>query len=68
MRDEDKERILEAVRELSKVGFKVIATSGTQRFLSDSGVPTEKIKKMKGKKQNKEKRKKEKNEKNENQH
>jgi carbamoyl-phosphate synthase large subunit len=34
------------VRLLSSVGFKVIATSGTQRFLTDNGVPTEKVNKV----------------------
>src|SRR5262249_25827285 len=33
VRDEDKERVIEAVRTLSGLGFKIIATSGTQRFL-----------------------------------
>jgi len=32
VRDEDKERVLEAIRTLTELGFKVIATSGTQRF------------------------------------
>src|SRR6266436_5053376 len=38
VRDIDKVRITEAVRLLSAVGFKVMATSGTQRFLTDAGV------------------------------
>jgi carbamoyl-phosphate synthase large subunit len=46
VRDEDKNRILDAVRLLASAGFKVIATSGTQRFLTDNGVPTEKINKV----------------------
>ncbi len=46
VRDIDKVRIAEAVRLLSQAGFKVMATSGTQRFLADSGVPTEKINKV----------------------
>src|SRR6202030_2725261 len=37
VRDIDKVRIAEAVRLLSSVGFKVMATSGTQRFLADFG-------------------------------
>src|SRR6202521_2364085 len=45
VRDQDKVRILDAVRGLQKAGFKVIATSGTQRFLADHQVPTEKINK-----------------------
>ncbi len=46
VRDIDKTRIAEAVRLLSEVGFKVMATSGTQRFLADFGVPTEKVNKV----------------------
>src|SRR5665811_636619 len=46
VRDIDKVRITEAVRLLSAVGFKVMATSGTQRFLTDAGVPTEKVNKV----------------------
>jgi carbamoyl-phosphate synthase large subunit len=46
VRDEDKNRILDAVRLLASAGFKVIATSGTQRFLADNGVPTEKVNKV----------------------
>ena len=33
VRDEDKPRLLEAIRLLADLGFKIIATSGTQRFL-----------------------------------
>jgi carbamoyl-phosphate synthase large subunit len=46
VRETDKVRILETVKLLSSLGFKVIATSGTQRYLEDSGVPTEKINKV----------------------
>lgn len=46
VRDQDKIRILDAVKLLATAGFKVIATSGTQRFLADNGVPTEKINKV----------------------
>src|ERR1700753_1118182 len=42
VRETDKTRIVDAVRLLSSVGFKVLATSGTQRFLVDHGVPAEK--------------------------
>ena len=34
------------MRLLALAGFKVIATSGTQRFLADNGVPTEKVNKV----------------------
>jgi carbamoyl-phosphate synthase large subunit len=46
MRDEDKPRILEAIRLLEKLGFKVIATGGTQRYLSQNGVRAEKVNKV----------------------
>ncbi|MFC0239681.1 carbamoyl-phosphate synthase large subunit [Rhodopseudomonas telluris] len=46
VRESDKTRIVDAVKLLHEVGFKVIATSGTQRYLSDHGVPTEKINKV----------------------
>jgi carbamoyl-phosphate synthase large subunit len=43
VRDEDKERVIEAMRTLAAVGFKVIATSGTQRFLAQHGVAADRI-------------------------
>ncbi len=46
MRDSDKPRIVEAVKLLEKLGFKVIATGGTQRYLSQLGVQSEKINKV----------------------
>src|SRR5712664_2274801 len=46
VRDIDKTRIAEAVRLLSSIGFKVMATSGTQRFLTEFGIPTEKVNKV----------------------
>src|SRR6186713_3135652 len=46
VRDSDKTRIAEAVRELHSLGFKVLATSGTARFLMDNGIPTEKVNKV----------------------
>jgi carbamoyl-phosphate synthase large subunit len=46
VREDDKVRILDAVRQLSSLGFKVIGTSGTQRFLVENGVPAEKINKV----------------------
>ena len=46
VRDTDKPRILDTIRLLAKLGFKVIATSGTQRFLVDSGIEAEKVNKV----------------------
>ena len=43
VRDRDKERVIEAVRTLARIGFKVIATSGTQRFLAEQGIAVERI-------------------------
>ncbi len=43
VRDADKERVIEAIRTLARIGFKVIATSGTQRFLAERGVAAERI-------------------------
>ncbi len=38
VRDADKERVVEPVKRLENLGFKVIATSGTQRFLRAHGI------------------------------
>ena len=46
VRDADKPRILDAVRLLAGLGFRVIATSGTQRFLRENGVAAEKVNKV----------------------
>jgi len=46
VRDSDKGRILDAIRTLRGLGFKVIATSGTQRYLTENGVDADKISKV----------------------
>ncbi|MFO7308071.1 MAG: carbamoyl-phosphate synthase large subunit [Pseudomonadota bacterium] len=46
VRDADKERILPVVRTLAELGFSVVATSGTQRFLAENGVAAERINKV----------------------
>jgi carbamoyl-phosphate synthase large subunit len=46
VKDVDKPRILPAARLLAEIGFKVVATSGTQRFLAENGVPAQKINKV----------------------
>jgi carbamoyl-phosphate synthase large subunit len=46
VRDDDKTRVLEAVRLLASLGFKIIATSGTQRYLAEQGVSAAKINKV----------------------
>ncbi len=46
VRDEDKARILPAVKRLAGIGFKVLASGGTARFLKENGVEAEKINKV----------------------
>ncbi|GGE42180.1 carbamoyl-phosphate synthase large chain [Agaricicola taiwanensis] len=46
VRDADKERILPSVRLLVELGFKVVATSGTQRYLAAQGLEAAKINKV----------------------
>jgi carbamoyl-phosphate synthase large subunit len=46
VRDADKPRILATVKLLAYLGFKVIATSGTQRYLAEQGITAEKINKV----------------------
>ncbi|MHB2264184.1 carbamoyl-phosphate synthase large subunit [Aliihoeflea sp. PC F10.4] len=46
VRDEDKARILKPVKRLAELGFRVLATGGTARFLKENGVEAEKINKM----------------------
>jgi carbamoyl-phosphate synthase large subunit len=46
MRDSDKPRIVDTIKLLEKLGFKVIATGGTQRYLTQNGVQSEKINKV----------------------
>ncbi|HZL31938.1 MAG TPA: carbamoyl-phosphate synthase large subunit [Pseudolabrys sp.] len=46
VRDDDKARILPAVRLLASLGFQCIATSGTQRYLAEQGVEATRINKV----------------------
>src|SRR6476469_8749455 len=46
VRDADKPRVLEAIRLLVSLGFRIIATSGTQRYLAERGLPASKINKV----------------------
>ena len=46
MREDDKERILPSIKLLQSLGFEIVATSGTQRFLADHGVSAERINKV----------------------
>jgi carbamoyl-phosphate synthase large subunit len=46
VKDEDKDRVLGAVRTLVDSGFRVMATAGTARFLNDNGIATDKVNKV----------------------
>jgi len=46
VRDEDKKKVLPSVKRLAELGFRVLATGGTQRFLAENGVAAEKINKV----------------------
>jgi carbamoyl-phosphate synthase large subunit len=46
LRDSDKPRALEAIRLLRDLGFDILATSGTQRYLADQGIDTERVNKV----------------------
>ncbi|MFP5394890.1 MAG: carbamoyl-phosphate synthase large subunit [Alphaproteobacteria bacterium] len=46
VKDTDKPVILPAVKQLIELGFTVIATGGTQRFLADAGLPVEPVNKV----------------------
>jgi carbamoyl-phosphate synthase large subunit len=46
VKDGDKPVILPAVRKLIEMGFTIIATSGTQRYLADAGLPVERVNKV----------------------
>ncbi|WP_298423207.1 carbamoyl-phosphate synthase large subunit [Rhodoblastus sp.] len=46
VRDADKLRMLDAVRLLADLGFKVLATGGTARFLNEHGIAAQRINKV----------------------
>jgi carbamoyl-phosphate synthase large subunit len=46
VRDSDKPRIVDALKTLVGLGFRIIATSGTKRYLDQQGVPSAKINKV----------------------
>ncbi|WP_295810712.1 carbamoyl-phosphate synthase large subunit [uncultured Nitratireductor sp.] len=46
VRDDDKARVLPAVKRLTALGWHVLATGGTARFLRENGVEAEKINKV----------------------
>jgi carbamoyl-phosphate synthase large subunit len=46
VKDSDKPQVLGPVKQLVEVGFKVVATGGTERFLVEHGVPVERVNKV----------------------
>ena len=46
VRDEDKPRILETIQRLAGLGFRIVATSGTQNYLEAQGVKVSRINKV----------------------
>ena len=46
VREADKDKILGAARELSDMGFRIIATRGTKRHLESHGIPCEQVNKV----------------------
>jgi carbamoyl-phosphate synthase large subunit len=46
VKEGDKAVIVDAARQLVSLGFSLIATGGTQRYLADAGVPVERVNKV----------------------
>ena len=46
VKNDDKERILDAARKLQTLGFKLLATGGTQRYLAQQGVSCDRVNKV----------------------
>jgi carbamoyl-phosphate synthase large subunit len=46
VKDADKDEILDAARRIHGLGFRIIATEGTQKFLQQNGVPAERVNKV----------------------
>jgi carbamoyl-phosphate synthase large subunit len=46
IKDDDKDRLLPAIKGLVASGFRIIATGGTQRYLLEKGVPSQRINKV----------------------
>jgi carbamoyl-phosphate synthase large subunit len=46
VKDSDKPVILPAARKISKLGFTIVATGGTARFLEENGIPVETVNKV----------------------
>ncbi|HKX77097.1 MAG TPA: carbamoyl-phosphate synthase large subunit [Novosphingobium sp.] len=46
VKDGDKPQIVPAIKSLIELGFRVLATGGTQKYLADAGLPVERINKV----------------------
>ena len=46
VRDSDKPLIVDAMRQLETIGFKIVATGGTQKYLVENGIRAERINKV----------------------
>ena len=46
MRDEDKAKLVPIVRRLVALGFQIVATAGTSRYLADEGIDNQVVKKI----------------------
>jgi carbamoyl-phosphate synthase large subunit len=46
VKNSDKPQVLPAVRRLVELGFRIIATGGTERYLADAGLPVERVNKV----------------------
>ena len=46
VKDADKSRVVDSVRDLVGIGFRIIATSGTQRYFEEQGIPCTKVNKV----------------------
>ena len=46
VKDEDKPEMIDICRDLKSLGFHIIATSGTAKFLNDAGIETETVNKV----------------------
>jgi carbamoyl-phosphate synthase large subunit len=46
VKDQDKKLILSTARKLAHLGFKILATTGTSRFLTEAGLPNQEVRKV----------------------
>jgi carbamoyl-phosphate synthase large subunit len=46
VKDSDKEKVVEPIRQLAEMGFRIIATRGTQRHLDTHGIASERVNKV----------------------